>query len=176
MRVNDQRGFTLLELIIVVAILGVIVAIAVPQYNSYRERALTASVTSSCRALYRAFVIFYIENESQYPSHAGYADTLNTTTFYPLSDSDWLGGISFEIDITQLQAGLYGQEGQRHYFSDPDTDWQYYYLVMPWGRDPSTKFVIASSSDVKDKNGVSIDGGNYLDGVFVWKDGQIKFQ
>lgn len=49
MRVNSQKGFTLIELIIVVAIIGILTAIAIPQFASYRQKSFNASAISDLR-------------------------------------------------------------------------------------------------------------------------------
>ena len=46
---KDNKGFTLVELMIVVAIIGILAAIAIPQFQAYRAKSFNAAAESDLK-------------------------------------------------------------------------------------------------------------------------------
>ncbi|MDR2404803.1 MAG: prepilin-type N-terminal cleavage/methylation domain-containing protein [Deltaproteobacteria bacterium] len=55
-----RTGFTIVELLVVVAIVGMLAAIAIPQYSKYRRRALNSAAVNACHNVAVAQEAYFI--------------------------------------------------------------------------------------------------------------------
>lgn len=60
--VRKKRAFTLIELLVVVLIIGILAAVAVPQYNKAMEKSRFVQALTVVKALGNAQEMYYLEN------------------------------------------------------------------------------------------------------------------
>jgi type IV pilus assembly protein PilA len=76
---TKQQGFTLIELMIVVAIIGILAAVAVPQYVNFTARAKISEALGIAAAA-KTSVSEFVVSEGTWPEDMGEAGIANVTT------------------------------------------------------------------------------------------------
>lgn len=86
---TNQQGFTLIELMIVVAIIGILAAVAIPAYQDYTVRAKVTEVISMAAGAKTSISEYYL-SEGAMPADAGVAGVSTDDTV-----SDYVSDISY---------------------------------------------------------------------------------
>ena len=79
---NNDKGFTLIELMIVIAIIGILAAIAIPNFVSYRQRSYNSSAQSDLKNAMTAQEAYFVDNSTYTSTTAnldGYVASQNVT-------------------------------------------------------------------------------------------------
>jgi prepilin-type N-terminal cleavage/methylation domain-containing protein len=88
---DNSKGFTLIELMIVIAIIGILAAIAIPNFIAYRDKAFCGDAEHDAQNTLAALSSYYAE-----PDHTGIPDTQELIDTEDLS----LNNVSADVVIS----------------------------------------------------------------------------
>src|SRR6201996_598917 len=132
------RAFTLIELMIVVAIIGVLAAVAIPSFIKYTRRSKTSEALMNIRKMYDGAVAYYVGEHAdingsihnrQFPTSAPPVPTLavitaNAGTKYQSHPSEWKQGgwVALDFMVQDPQYFSYAYTSNGLTFTDATSD------------------------------------------------------
>ena len=146
---RSQQGVTMLEVMIVMAIVFLLASIAIPIYANAQRQARETALVADCRLLFDALTRYYVDNGS-YPAESD----LDLQTLAPLTTDKYLAS------ATPLLQKLQGN--QLYYYLAPDVDGDdQQFIVVTRHKDDANIIVAVVSTDLVD------DDGDWVEGVFL---------
>lgn len=85
---SRQRGFTIVELLIVIVVIGILAAITIVAFNGVQNRARTSAVQSAVSQVGKKIIAYSVQNSDQYPVNLAAADVVDTDVTYQYSVND----------------------------------------------------------------------------------------
>jgi general secretion pathway protein G len=76
---RNQAGFTLVELLIVVIILGILAAVVIPQFNTAAAESKEAALASNLATIRQAIELYKVQHNDTFPTSAIVVELTTTT-------------------------------------------------------------------------------------------------
>lgn len=117
-RQSWSKGFTLVEILIVVVILGILAAIVIPQFTSASESAKASSLVSQLQTIRSQLELYQVQHNGDYPT----LGTAANTDWAQLTDAtDIDGNTGEDIAAGAVTYGPYLQKAPVNPFEDSST-------------------------------------------------------
>jgi type IV pilus assembly protein PilA len=147
-KMQDDKGFTLIELMVVVLIIAILIAIAIPTFLGLRRRAQDRAAQSNLRNGMTAAKAFYTDNETYTGFNAAAGLAIEPSLTWADGGAATLNTV--HIKAVEAQGGVAGQA-----------------LTLATESASTTDFCIADSSLVGTRTG-PVDAANFAACVGGW--------
>lgn len=113
-RLVNRKGFTLVELLVVVAIIGILAAIAIPKFTSASETARGAKIVADLRTLDSAAELYYASAQATAAAIA----TLKDAGLIAAAPADLAAGVAWKTTkLSGTNGGSYSWSAGRPTFA-----------------------------------------------------------
>ncbi|MBC7459381.1 prepilin-type N-terminal cleavage/methylation domain-containing protein [Candidatus Saccharibacteria bacterium] len=125
--VKQTHGFTIVELLIVIVVIGILAAITIVAFNGVQARALNARVQSDIKNAHRIVEAYNVINGS-YPSTGGMSVVRSDTNCIGgTKQAAWIPNVTETLPQSQPNSGINGVQGCYLYSSDGQ-----YFIISAW--------------------------------------------
>ena len=116
---STQKGFTLIELMIVIAIIGILAAIAIPAYQDYVTKAKFQNITSAAASIETAISLCFQENAGV----AASCDTIGEVGITAIDQPSFVdagaGPLAISAATAAVTATSTAEAGAKSYINTP---------------------------------------------------------
>ena len=104
---RGQKGFTLIELMIVVAIIGILAAIAIPNFISFKKKAILSSAIANLETLRSALSQYAADRDDAcYPAELAWSDGTESQLHNALNRY----GLTFPVNYAGVKWSAYSYD------------------------------------------------------------------